>query len=372
MTFHPQILWGAIGGILPHLVQKAQQLVDSNANNALDAMVHPAYIVGLTFLALIGGVIVAIFREDDHRKALFLGISAPALITAAASAPNMQRVDDMQYQSHYTHDAPITLIGSVSHRINHQAFADEPITTVITTTPSEHPPSQVPETNKSASLDQTLNAENFRKQVLEQMPDDVGVIPQRYIEVYAVNQSEVFAIRFLNEQNEEIQRLKLPEKRHGLIAVPPEARLISFARGETASQTYPLPQQDSTLNSYFVQLEGKQIYDFWSAFGRAPKVEFNFKVLVKTPPAAPIDTEGWAYAGKFENGVWSGKLFDFPTNQLPRENQQYQVEYPLNLRKTPEKFAELLGQLHLNQEIRLLSLKPSKNNEYWVKIKVIK
>lgn len=368
MTFHPQILWGAIGGILPHLVQKAQQLVDSNANNALDAMIHPAYILGLAFLAVIGGVIVAIFREDDHRKALFLGISAPALITAAASAPNMQRVDDLQYQSHYTNDAPVTLIGSVSHHINHQAFADEP-----TATASAEPLSnQVAESAIANTFDQTLNAENFRKQVLEQTPDDVGVIPQRYIEVYAVNQSEVFAIRFLNEKHEEIQRIKLPEKRYSLMAVPPEARLISFARGETNSKIFTLPQQDSTLNSYFVQLEGKRIYDFWSALGRAPKIEFNFKVLVKTPPAASINTEGWAYAGKFENGVWSGKLFDFPIDQLPRENQSYQVEYPLNLRKTPEKFSELLGQLHLNQEIQLLTLQPSKNNEYWVKIKVIK
>lgn len=356
MTFNPQILWGAIGGILPHIVQKAQQLVDSNAYSSLSAIIHPAYIVGLAFLAVIGGIIVATFREEDNRKALFLGISAPALITAAASAPNMQDSDELHSMA-YTNNTPnIEILGSVSHAINHQAYADEPTNLANSDQPN------------------TVSAENFRKQVLEQeqVPSDVGLITRRYIEVYAVNQSDTFVMRFLNKQNEEIQRIQLPEKRHGLIAVPPEASAISFARGATHSKPYPLPQKDSTLNGYFVQLEGKRIYDFWSALGRAPKVEYSFKVLVKELQTTPVNTEGWAYAGKFENGAWSGKLFDFPPNQLPRQNQRYQVEYPLNLRTTPEKSAELLGQLRLNQEVNILALKPSTENDYWVQIKVIK
>lgn len=356
MTFNPPILWGAIGGILPHIVQKAQQLVDSNAYSPLSAIIHPAYILGLAFLAVIGGIIVATFREEDSRKALFLGISAPALITAAASAPNMQDSDELRAMTHTNNTPTIEILGSVSHAINHQAYADEPASVANNEQPN------------------AVNAENFRKQVLEQdqAPNDVGLIPRRYIEVYAANQSETFAMRFLNKQNKEIQRIQLPKKRHGLIAVPPEASTISFTRSETHSDSYPLPQNESTLNGYFVKLEGKRIYGFWSALGRPPKIEYHFQVLVKELQTTPVNTEGWAYAGKFENGVWSGKLFDFPPNQLPRQNQPYQVEYPLNLRKTPEKSAELLGQLRLNQEVRLLALKPSTENDYWVQIKVIK
>jgi hypothetical protein len=78
------VLIGAFGGVTPKLIEMIPKLFSN---------IYPStgQLLGLTLLALIGGVIVFIYKEKNFQKALILGAGAQAILatlTANAVAPN--------------------------------------------------------------------------------------------------------------------------------------------------------------------------------------------------------------------------------------------------------------------------------------------
>lgn len=349
MVIKPYILWGALGGVLPHIVQIAQQLInDRTADAALQSIVSIGYLIGLALLAIIGAIIVTSFREHDSRKALFLGISGPALITAAASTPN-------EPPEHLSATSPNTEI--IGQHLFPQAFADA-------NEPSINSP------QLTANLKHALQA---RQAILQQSDADIGVIPRRYVEIYAVADSASFDILFTNKNQQAIQEIELPKRGHGLIAVPPNAEFIQFVNGENTSKPQLLPNNDRQLQGYFVAVKGKKVYGFKSVFGQAPSQELDFQISIKSLEPSKAGTEGWTYAGSFLEGTWAGKYYNFSENALPTPNRQqpYNVEYPLNLRQNDAKQSAIIGQLRLNQKVQVLEVTSKNDGNYWVKIKVL-
>jgi len=83
-TSFQAVLVGAFGGIAPKLIELIPQLF----NNVFPS---PGYILALTLLAIIGAVVVFVFKEDSLQKALVLGAGAPAILatlTANVVNPN--------------------------------------------------------------------------------------------------------------------------------------------------------------------------------------------------------------------------------------------------------------------------------------------
>ena len=77
------VLIGAFGGMAPKIIEMIPKLL----NNIFPSSGH---LLALTLLALIGGVIVLVYKEENLQKALILGAGAPALLatlTAQAVAP---------------------------------------------------------------------------------------------------------------------------------------------------------------------------------------------------------------------------------------------------------------------------------------------
>lgn len=77
-------LIGAFGGMAPKLIEMIPKLFSN---------IFPSsgQLLALALLALIGGVVVVIYKEKNFQKALILGAGAPAILatlTAQAVAPN--------------------------------------------------------------------------------------------------------------------------------------------------------------------------------------------------------------------------------------------------------------------------------------------
>ena len=77
---------GAFGGMSPKLIELVPRLF---------ANVFPSVgtLLGLFLLAVIGGIVVRVYKELDLKKALVLGAGAPAILatlTAQAVVPNIQ------------------------------------------------------------------------------------------------------------------------------------------------------------------------------------------------------------------------------------------------------------------------------------------
>ena len=82
------VLVGAFGGIAPNLIELIPKLFSN---------VFPSFgtIFGLILLAIIGAVVVFIYKEESLQKALVLGAGAPAILatlTANVVNPNQSGV----------------------------------------------------------------------------------------------------------------------------------------------------------------------------------------------------------------------------------------------------------------------------------------
>ena len=78
------VLVGAFGGIAPKLIELIPQLF----NNVFPSL---GYILALTLLAIIGAIVVFVYKEKSLQKALVLGAGAPAILatlTANIVNPN--------------------------------------------------------------------------------------------------------------------------------------------------------------------------------------------------------------------------------------------------------------------------------------------
>jgi hypothetical protein len=77
------VLCGAFGGMAPSLLNLAGRF---RAEGLLPLDALAGEVVSMALLAVIGCVIVVMFKENTMLKAFFLGVSAPALILNSASA----------------------------------------------------------------------------------------------------------------------------------------------------------------------------------------------------------------------------------------------------------------------------------------------
>lgn len=326
------ILWGGLGGILPNVVQKAQQLVNSSPDDALEAIIYPTFLLGVLLVACIGAIIVAAFREEDSRKALFLGIGAPALIMVVASAP-----------SQGTNSA-------------------------ASSTPTE----PVVQEQQSTFMPWLIGDVYAGDTELRRPPPvaENNLVPGRFVEVIATGKSESFNIDFLNDRKNLITSASLPNINFGKLPLPPNASFIRFSKLGESSDTFSLPLEKDKTKAFLVNVSGEKVYGFWTAFGVAPKITYKFTVEEKmTNPAAP-GTEGWAYAGKFDGKHWIGQFFGFTENALPNVGDTVKVQYPVNLREEGDKDAQWMGELRLGQEVEILAYQSADNLNYWIRLKV--
>lgn len=326
------ILWGSLGGILPNVVQKAQQLVNSSPDDALEAIIYPTFLLGVLLVACIGAVIVAAFREEDSRKALFLGIGAPALIMVVASAPSQ---------------------GANS------AASSTPTAPVVQEQQSTFVPWLIRE----------VSAGDIELKRPPPVPEN-NLVPGRFVEVIATGESESFNIDFLNDRKELITSASLPNINFGKLPLPPNASYIRFSKQGEASDTFALPLDKDKTKAFVVNVTGERAYGFWTAFGVAPKVTYKFTVEEDMTNPAPPGTEGWAYAGKFDGKQWVGQFFDFAEGKLPTVGDKVKVQYPVNLRDEGNKDSKWIGELRLGQEVEVLSYQSADNLNYWISVKV--
>ncbi|MBU0653781.1 MAG: hypothetical protein KJ914_01480 [Gammaproteobacteria bacterium] len=329
MKYGP-ILWGSMGGILPNIVQKAQQLINSSPEDTLEAIIYPTFLLGVALVACIGAIIVAAFREEDSRKALFLGIGAPALIMVVASAPNQ---------------------GASTPAVN-----GNPTAPVV----QQQQQTFIPWFVDAAYADDRRAP-----------PPENNLVPGRFVEVIATGESEPFNIDFLNDKNELITSASLPNINFGKLPLPPNATSIRFSKGDERSSVYSLPLETDKTKAFLVNVSGERAYGFWTAFGAAPKVSYSFTVKEELTKPAPAGTEGWAYAGKFEDRHWVGQFFDFAEGKLPQKGSKVKVQYPVNLRQEGNKDSKWIGELRLGQEVEILTSTSVDDVNYWIRLKVI-
>ncbi|MDJ0647425.1 MAG: hypothetical protein QNJ60_01855 [Xenococcaceae cyanobacterium MO_188.B19] len=83
------IFSASIGGISPSLLTLAIFLVNGGS------LPNSSYLVGLLIFAFLGGVICWIWREQDRRKAFYLGIGLPSLIQLTVATNDVSTSDNL-------------------------------------------------------------------------------------------------------------------------------------------------------------------------------------------------------------------------------------------------------------------------------------
>ena len=76
-------LSGAVGGVFPHLIVLGTRFLGDQPK-----VPEFLYYIALVVFFFLGGVITLIFGETDSKKAFFLGVSLPALITSVQLQPD--------------------------------------------------------------------------------------------------------------------------------------------------------------------------------------------------------------------------------------------------------------------------------------------
>ncbi|GEN29651.1 hypothetical protein HVA01_32970 [Halovibrio variabilis] len=314
------IFLGGVGGISPHLVNRASILMRPESANEISTIVTIGYIVGLAIIAFLGAVIVTAFKESDSRKAFFLGISAPALITIAASESAGNKVG---------HHTEINALSGARYGVISYAFSSE---------------------------------RDMRERV---------EVPGRFIEVFAVKDSELFSVMFYDLEKSPIQEVALNDKGFGLVSVPLSAELLTFKKDRQESDPIVLSTDSGDMTAFLVSVTGEREYGFLSAFGQAPRITYSFDVVSEEISRASVGDKGWSYAGKFSGEKWLGRFFSFGENDLPAEGDEVSILYPVNLRNGPSVSDNSIGQLRLNQKVTVLDSFSSDSENYWIEAEVL-
>src|SRR5919109_1030268 len=83
LTERTKFLTGAFGGIAPFAIRLGLDLVGGNTKitDALDISI----LIGIGILAVVGGFVALIWKENDIKKLFYVGLGLPSLLTVAAS-----------------------------------------------------------------------------------------------------------------------------------------------------------------------------------------------------------------------------------------------------------------------------------------------
>lgn len=69
------------GGLAPFLLNLAHTLTEASPTDGVTVTPSVGYFIGLVIFGVIGSFVAYAFKETDLKKAFFLGISAPAMIS---------------------------------------------------------------------------------------------------------------------------------------------------------------------------------------------------------------------------------------------------------------------------------------------------
>jgi hypothetical protein len=258
--------------------------------------------------------------EIDMKKAFFLGIGCPALITSALNQGGPQSQSVAVF-------LPFDLVSS--------AYA------------------------------QTEN------------PAPAGIpASARVVEVFNVAQSAPVSVVFFDGQDKQLQTTLVDGNTFSRLLVPDAAQTLRFDVGGTQqSAPYSLAMNPGQLKSFEILAQGKRQFGFFQALGAPADVHYNLSVEETTMTPATSGAEGWVYAGTFKDGRWSTQFgtqyLSTAAGKSPNSGDLLNVLFPINLRSEPTAKSNVLAQVHINQQVEVTEVKiDNDSSRVWLKVKV--
>jgi hypothetical protein len=308
---------GAAGGISPYIVKLATELLQNKPHDEIANHIQLTFSIGLLLIAGIGGVVVFFFREEDLRKAFFLGISAPALITVAFSSSSGSTKDD---QVRTKGNTGITFISS--------AYADS------LPTPTAPAPN-----------------------------------PGGTIFIYSYKSNTDFTVVFLSDQNANLSKQVIPVGQTAEITVPNDAAKVRFVAGDQKSGDYPLSEGPG--QAFRVTVAAQRQFGLLQAFGQSPTIENQFTVEMYNLQAASVGVTGWMWAAKLQGKYWKSYL-NLPSDRPPTVGETAKVIDPVYIREFPTMDSKPISFTQQPQEVKILELKAYQEGKvYWARIEVV-
>lgn len=304
---------GAIGGIATRLIEISGTLMhDTTTQRNFDF----GFVVGMLILSGLGGALVFFINETKLYKAFLLGISAPALIHAAAeTAPQIG-----------TKVQPA--VSAIVALFVQDAHAN---------------PTQ-------GGLQASSTANNF-------------------IQLNALNASSSFSVVFLDNNGQNVGSAEIPSRDNRFIGIPFTATSVRFEKGTSVSQVLKL-DQISGLLVFSVSLTSKAEYGLAQAFGQSPKITYEFSVKVDKLPFANPNSSGWISAGSLENGNWSSSYLHL--DGAPSPGMLGTMIYMIDLRAQASQNAPILAVLVPQQRVKILQIQidnATKNS--WLQVQIL-
>jgi hypothetical protein len=221
------LLAGFAGGLAPFAINRAEALV---GNPELKVKPSLSYIIGMLIFGVIGAVVAALFRELDLKKAFFLGISAPAMISLYAksdfSGPN----------------------GNSS----------------TLTSPWESP--------VSALLISSAYAQT-------ESPSSSQAVAGRILEIQLNGTMPAATIIFRDAGGNALKTVGITLNEHQHILIPPTAATIVVQYADSVSNPYPLSRTANQLQSIeSTGKHGRKDLDISSAFTGQAKILYNIQL----------------------------------------------------------------------------------------------
>jgi hypothetical protein len=227
----PSAMAGFGGGLAPFAINLAQALV---GNSQLTIKPSVGYIIGMLIFGIIGGVVAALFREVDLRKAFFLGISAPAMISLAAKSD------------------------SGASKANSTAL-----------TPSS-----------GAHVSFSLVSSAYAQQESRSSPQPID---GRILDVQLNGTMPAATIAFRDASNKEVKTVTITLHEDQRILVPQTATSIVVRYGDSVTNAYPLsPSANQPQRIEVTGTQGRKDLDIFSAFTGQPKILYNIQIAERS------------------------------------------------------------------------------------------
>ena len=219
------LLAGFAGGLAPFAINLAQALV---GNSELKVKPGLSYIIGMLIFGIIGSVVAALFRELDLKKAFFLGISAPAMISLYAKSD---------------------LSGSNG---NSSAPASESPVSVLLI---------------SSAYAQT------------ESPSSSQAVTGRILEIQLNGTMPAATMIFRDASGNALKTVGIKLNEHQRILVPPTATTIVVQYANSVSNPYPLSRTANQSQSIEITgTNGRKDLDISSAFTGQAKILYNIQL----------------------------------------------------------------------------------------------
>lgn len=346
---------GCFGGMAPSIIDIAKRCL-----GALDAPDFKPfgwtsiaiYISGALILGLVGGVVVCAMREREYGKAIFLGVSAPALILTALHSPTTEK---SKYPSNI--------------KIQEESQADKGskganvwnINPFVSTAYAQIPTSKMPSSGTPTQ-------------------NDVALSGVRSVEVFSRNLDRTFYLIFYSKQNDELATQQIKAAVKTQIYAPAGASYLCFAAEDSISQKFKLPKDPATVLDFQVKVTFQEKFSISSFFTQSPKIVAEFEITSEERKKIEPGREGWMYLGMYLVDEWlpNKRHTDLAAAPEKAQGQRVSTAYENTFfRKNPVR-PEGVGQdkdpiMSLGQRVQILEVKQSDNRAgaWWARIKVL-